>query len=236
MIKNIFVAFGTISKIPVPYIKNIDIKKSTIYFPLVGYAAFLLLWGTDFIFSKFFPEEISSILIMFLYFFIFQYFHFDGLLDIIDGFGAQVKTKEQRLKIMKDPNVGAFALLYGVIYLMIYFFAFKNLTGFQLIYPIFSRFFLVGLIAFCKPAKNEGLASYYYPYPKRYFLYSSIFVIPLLFLDISIFLKALLAFFISFIFVKIISNKKIGGITGDVLGGGACIYEIILLLIMMFKY
>jgi len=230
--KNLLVAFGTISKIPVPTVKKINIKRSTIYFPVVGYAASLINFGIYFLLKDYLPTNVLISLIMIVYFYLFQYFHFDGFVDLIDGFGAQIKTKEERLNILKDSRVGAFALLGGVLYILFLFNLMSSIPKGFLLAPVFSRYTMNFLLTISKPARKDGLGKMYFPYPKFYFLLSLIFIIPIAFFNIKIFIIGIASSMISAIFMNRISNKKIEGVTGDVIGASAVISEVVYLFIL----
>jgi len=230
--KNLFDAFGTISKIPVPTVKKINIKRSTIFFPVVGYVASLINFGIYYLLKDYIPTNILISLIMIVYFYLFQYFHFDGFVDLIDGFGAQIKTKEERLKILKDSRVGAFALLGGVLYILFLFNLMSNIPEGFLLAPVFSRYTMNLLLTISKPARKDGLGKMYFPYPKFYFLLSLIFILPIAYFNLQIFLIGIASSIISAVIMNIISNKKIEGVTGDVIGASAIISEVVYLFIL----
>ncbi|BBE31979.1 adenosylcobinamide-GDP ribazoletransferase [Tepiditoga spiralis] len=234
MFKDIFVAFGSISKIPVPIVKNINLKRSTIYFPLVGVLASLINYLTFFLLKNILTLEQLSASIMIIYYYLFQYFHFDGFVDIIDGFGAQIRSKEERIKIMKDSRTGAFALLFGILYLIIYYSFLKEFILGCFFAPIFSRLSMVYLISISKPAKKEGLGSLYFPFKKKYTFYSTLITFLIIPFGYKfVILGILIAFFSAYI-MKVNSYKKINGITGDVIGATCLISEILYLILLKF--
>ncbi|MDN5342147.1 adenosylcobinamide-GDP ribazoletransferase [Oceanotoga sp. DSM 15011] len=235
MLNDIFVAFGTISRIPVPTVKNVNIKRSVIYFPLVGIFASFVLWLFQMIFINIFNINITFILNMILYFYLFQYFHFDGILDLFDGFGAQIRDIEERRKILKDSRIGAFSLLYGIFYIILYIFLIFQNKDFWYMMPIFSRFSVPVLLSISKPAFDEGLGKMYFPFKKLYLIPSFLIVSITAFISLKIFLIGIISSIISSFLLNIISNKKINGINGDVIGANICLTEIIFLLIINIK-
>ena len=86
------------------------------WFPLIGVIVggigAAVFWG----FSQIFPQSVSVILALSAMILTTGAFHEDGFADVCDAFGGGY-TKDQRLKIMKDSRVGAYALI-GVVLLM----------------------------------------------------------------------------------------------------------------------
>src|SRR4051794_38351947 len=76
---------------------------------LGGWTALLALWGG--------PPLVSAFLILLAWVVLTGALHLDGFCDLCDGlFGGH--TPEDRLRIMKDPHVGTFALAGGVLLLL----------------------------------------------------------------------------------------------------------------------
>jgi adenosylcobinamide-GDP ribazoletransferase len=76
---------------------------------LAGWTALLALWGR--------PPLVSAFLILLAWVVLTGALHLDGFCDMCDGlFGGH--TPEDRLRIMKDPHVGTFALAGGVLLLL----------------------------------------------------------------------------------------------------------------------
>ena len=232
MFKDIFVAFGSISRIHVPTVKSINLKRSTIYFPLVGVIASLINYVVFILLKPLLDLEQLSALIMLIYYYLFQYFHFDGFVDIIDGFGAQIRSKEERIKIMKDSRTGAFALLFGILYLITYYTFLKEFILGWFFAPIFSRLSMVYLISISKPAKNEGLGSLYFPFNKKYSFYSTLITLLVIPFGYKYFVFGVLIAFFSAYIMKMLSYKKINGITGDVIGATCLIAELLYLIFL----
>jgi adenosylcobinamide-GDP ribazoletransferase len=88
------------------------------------------------------------------------------------------------------------------------------------------------LLTISKPAKKDGLGKMYFPYPKFYFLLSLIFILPIAYFNLQIFLIGIASSIISAVIMNIISNKKIEGVTGDVIGASAIISEVVYLFIL----
>lgn len=235
MLDDLFLALGMLSRIRVPEIKRVNYPRSTVYFPLVGIVAAFILLVSHFGLNFLFQENLSRLISMGVYYLLFGYFHFDGLLDVIDGFFPSHKTPDQRLAIMKDSNTGAFALLFGVLFLALEIVCVVSIDIRWILFPVFGRLSTPLLLAVSRPATKKGLGHLYFPYPKRYSFFSLVFIIPVLFIF------PITGLFIPFQLLMImliskVSKRKINGITGDVIGFTIMINELLFLLFLNVSF
>ncbi len=87
------------------------------WFPLVGVALGMLLYGVNYTARLIFPTSVSAALTLFAWVAFTRAFHLDGFMDTCDGlFGGW--TPERRLEIMKDSRMGAFGVAGGVLVLL----------------------------------------------------------------------------------------------------------------------
>ncbi|ONN27153.1 cobalamin synthase [Thermosipho affectus] len=227
MIYDFLLSLAFISRIPIK-VRYSERRMKNIpgYFPLVGYIP-----GIIFFLGGYFENFFVKIIFLILGYYFFDLFHFDGFLDTIDGFLNQ-SNKEKRLEIMSKGDVGAFAVFFGALYIVIFWNLYFTLSPTFFFYSsVFGRYAMVSLMAFSKPAKEKGLGAIFYPFERKNLIYSTVFLMPLLFI-IKYFV---VSFFITFLFsyfMSIISKKKIGGITGDVLGATCIITSELLLVIL----
>lgn len=235
MLDDLFLALGMLSRIKVPEIKRLNYPRSTVYFPLVGIIAAFILFVSHFGLNFLFQENLSRLISIGIYFLLFGYFHFDGLLDVIDGFFPSHKTPEQRLAIMKDSNTGAFALLFGVLFIALEIVCVLSSDIRWILFPIFGRLSAPLLLAISRPATKKGLGSMYFPYPKRYGIFSLIFIIPVLFFYPVTGLFLPFQLLINLVISKV-SKQKIIGITGDVIGFSIMINELLFLLFLNVSF
>ncbi|MBT1247656.1 MULTISPECIES: adenosylcobinamide-GDP ribazoletransferase [unclassified Thermosipho (in: thermotogales)] len=227
MIYDFLLSLAFISRIPIKVrYSEKRIKNIPGYFPLVGYIP-----GIIFFLGGYFENFFVKIIFLILGYYFFDLFHFDGFLDTIDGFLNQ-SNKEKRLEIMSKGDVGAFAVFFGALYIVIFWNMYFTLSPTFFFYSsVFGRYAMVSLMAFSKPAKEKGLGAIFYPFERKNLIYSTVFLTPLLF-NIKCFV---MSFFITLLFsyfMSIISKKKIGGITGDVLGATCLITSELLLVIL----
>ena len=82
------------------------------YFPLVGLALGGILAGLDFAAREALPPLVVGALLLLALLLLTRALHTEGFLDSCDGlFGGY--TPERRLEILRDPHVGAFAVIGG---------------------------------------------------------------------------------------------------------------------------
>jgi adenosylcobinamide-GDP ribazoletransferase len=90
------------------------------FYPLVGLLLGAVLAAADFLLGFLFPVQVRSALILVLWIILTGALHFDGFLDTCDGLlGAS--SAENRMQIMRDERVGAYALASGALLLLTLF-------------------------------------------------------------------------------------------------------------------
>ena len=219
-------AFRTLTRFPFPG-KACPNEKSTLFwFPLVGFV--LGMFSVGIALLPISPLVRSSLIIATAAY-LTRGFHLDGLCDVADGFGGGW-TKEDRLRIMRDSSVGAFALITLVSTLLIQVSVIAELLEYLpilLFVPALGRTMVVLATCISSYAREgEGTASALVTQsgPKHMvgpLLQIAVFITVLFFLESPSFLPALSATLFALgmtLFVLRMSKKSIGGITGDVLG------------------
>jgi len=233
---NFLLCLSFISRIPVR-LKDLNdweesIKRSTVYFPAVGYIPGMIYSFGVFLLQRA-PNLRLLILPIFLAigYYLFDLFHFDGLLDTLDGFLNQ-SGKERRLEIMAKGNVGPFAIFYGTLYVVLLYQLMNELYWKDFLFAaVFGRYGMNTLLTFSVPAKPNGLGAMLFPYNKLFTFYATIFTLPLALLDLQAYIISFsLTWFTGYIFTKV-SELKIGGVTGDVIGASCLITQMVVLLV-----
>jgi adenosylcobinamide-GDP ribazoletransferase len=88
------------------------------WFPLVGTLIGLLVALASVLFALFLPPQVRAALVLTLWVLLTGALHLDGFLDTCDGLlGGD--APEKRLAIMRDERIGAFALVGGVLLLLL---------------------------------------------------------------------------------------------------------------------
>ena len=120
LIRSVFIAFSTYSRIPVPKAEwNEENKRySMCFFPLIGAALGLVLAAWLWICGMldaggFLQGSIAAILPIL----VTGGIHMDGFMDTMDAVSSW-QTRERRLEILKDSHTGAFAVIGCAGYLL----------------------------------------------------------------------------------------------------------------------
>ncbi len=157
-------AFSTYSVVPMPAEKadGNAYRYTLCAFPLVG----LFVGGVFIIWNKlaancgmdrFLTAAVSAALPALLT----GGIHMDGFMDTVDALHSY-RGREKSLEIMKDPHTGAMAVIYTVLFYMIYFASMAGLdhTGYIAVGIgfVLSRCASGAGILFGKPARENGMA------------------------------------------------------------------------------
>ena len=100
-----------------------DLASSAVFFPLVGFFQGLLLAAASYVFLKFLPSPVTSVLIIVLYLLTNGGFHQDGLSDTFDALsvkssGDVAQDRQKRLAIMRDSTSGPIGITAIAVFLL----------------------------------------------------------------------------------------------------------------------
>ncbi|WP_238882207.1 adenosylcobinamide-GDP ribazoletransferase [Clostridium sp. YIM B02551] len=239
--KNFILILQFMTRIPI----NINLKverenfqKGVAFFPLVGLIVGVLEAAIFYIGSRVFPFNISIFITVISHVVITGAIHIDGLGDTIDGIFSG-RSKEKILEIMKDSRVGTFGAL-GIIFLIVG--KISTLSSINpievykgiILAPIISRTLITLLMYKRKYAREkEGMGDLFIGVlEKKNFVIALLTGITL----ISIIgrKKGVILLIICFFFTILFRNyieKRIGGVTGDILGASVELNELLVFLI-----
>ena len=216
-----------------------DLGRSAAYYPLVGLLLGMILWGTFGLLSHAFPRTLCDGLTILLLVILTGALHLDGLADTLDGLAAGQSAAE-RLQIMRDHRVGTFGAVGLILILGIKFLALNSLPeevlGKTLLVALaLSRWSMVQLIYRAPYARPEGGLGKIFKenVQKREMILATAFS-----LIVAVFLfrfwGALLWLAVGFsaLGIQVFFKRKIGGITGDVLGAANEVHEVLGLLLI----
>lgn len=122
VIKGAITAFSIYSRIPMPRIEcgKEDMRYNLCFLPLVGAVIALLIYGGVYVSDLLALPFISKICIVSLIpLLVTGGFHMDGYMDVRDAVSSY-KEREEKLRILKDPHIGAFAVISLVIYAIVW--------------------------------------------------------------------------------------------------------------------
>ena len=115
--KSLMVALSTYSIIPVPQFEwnEKNMKYSMCFFPVVGVVCgALVLLVAKLSLSAFFVSALTACIPLI----VSGGIHMDGFMDTIDSLSSHA-PRDKKLEILSDPHIGAFAVIYMAVYLVI---------------------------------------------------------------------------------------------------------------------
>lgn len=163
--RSLIIAFSMYSRIPMPRCEwnEQGMKYSMCFFPLVGAALGLCSAGVYYGLGALGFGPISRALALTAVpILVTGGIHMDGYLDTVDA-RSSWKSREEKLRILKDPHMGAFACIYGIVYLLLTA-AFWSEAGDGEVVSIavgyvFSRILSALAVVTFQKAKSEGMAA-----------------------------------------------------------------------------
>lgn len=247
--KNFMIAFQFLTRFTI-ISKKMEVTReklanSMIYFPLVGLLIGSFLVIINFMGGLFLPPLVVDSLIIISLISITRGLHLDGFADTLDGFMGG-KTKEEVLYIMSDSRIGAmgaigiFCLLLAKLSLIYEMpIEIKNIA--LLLMPVLGRWTIVLASASSNYAKEEnGLGRPFTDYvTTKEFALATITTVLIGWGVFSFegwhykgIVLILIIYLVNLSLLRFI-KKKIGGVTGDVLGAICEVNEVLVLLFIM---
>lgn len=217
---------------PVPF----DPQKLVGFFPLAGLFIGLLLFLADFLFLRLWPTSIASLLDVIFLALITAALHIDGLADTADGLFGH-RSREKALVIMKDSRVGVMGLVCVICVLSLKWAGISGLDESRslliVLIPAYARggiLFGMKFLPYGRP--DGGTGSFIFEKPLTPYVFIG-FLFPV-FMSLFIGWGAILlnaTFFIIVSGLILFYRKRMGCITGDMLGAMVEITESILFLV-----
>ena len=183
------------------------------------------------------PPSLAAIAALGLALMVTGSLHEDGVADVADAFGGG-NTRERKLEIMKDSRNGTFGVVALVMTLLARWAA---ITALGAAWPAFaalvaahaaSRAMIPGFMNMVKPAKPDGLSAGIGKVPGNIALAAlGLGALALLLLGLKPAVAAVICLAILFFCMKWLTERQIGGQTGDVLGALQQAGEIVVLFV-----
>lgn len=231
-------AIRLLTRFYIPGKTNERAEQTLFWFPFVG----ALLGGISYLIALLpLSALIRSALILSSGVYFTRALHYDGLADFADGLGGGF-TKERALEIMRDSHIGAFGTITLILTFLLQFSLLVVLVDYPsalIISPALGRFAQVWAASTMNYAREgEGMASELVRRAKWYHgllptLQIGLAVLLLFIVDSPFFgwtLIGLLFVALSTLWVCVVAKKRLGGITGDVLGSVEVLAETAVLL------
>jgi adenosylcobinamide-GDP ribazoletransferase len=203
---------------------------------LLGAALGLIWWGA----AEAWPPGVAAALVVTGDLALTGMLHVDGLADSADGLLPHL-ARERRLEVMAEPGVGAFAVTAVALALLLRWAAITEMpvSGWRAVVTLAtvwatSRSAMVLILATQPYARAEGLASAYSTVPPR----ARAVAVGAVLLAATAALPrpwgplAIVAALAAAGSVVVLSRRRVGGYTGDVLGAAAVIAETAAVLVL----
>lgn len=236
MLRSIRVAVGFLTVLPLSprQFREDDLGNSVRFFPLVGAIYAVLTWGLLNLLTRVLSPWVASWLTVFALAALNGWIHWDGFADTADGMGA--REPQKRLAIMKDSRLGAFGvialafLIIGKVVLLV------NLMGLNFLsfLPVFvlSRW-VMAMQIYTQPSVSQGLLkAFRISHRNLNIIVNSGLMLIAVWFGRPVSFALLGASYLTFLGMSRMAAKRLGGITGDILGASNELTEIVCLLIL----
>ena len=224
------IAFSMYSKIPMPkseWTKE-NMRYIMCFFPLIG----VIIGGLTWLWGYYGLHLVKShtfyaMVLLMIPVFVTGGIHLDGLLDTSDAIHSY-QPRERKLEILKDSHAGAFAIITAVVYFLIYFGVYHEitLTGLPVVCIgfVLSRAMGGFSIATFPMAKNTGLAAAFSDGAQKKCVRIVSVIYAVICIALMIACHPVLAGCVTaaaaleYLYYYRMSMKEFGGITGDLAG------------------
>lgn len=231
LLKSLACAFLMYSRVPMPQVewKEENRRYSLALFPFVGViiGALLILWTYlcgILNAGKWLYAAVCCVIPIV----VTGGIHADGFCDVTDA-RSSYANREKKLEIMSDPHVGSFSVIYTILYFVLQFGLFSEISGVRAaMIPAFGYVLSRGLsglaaVTFHCAKKDGTLQSFVKPAHKRNSIIILTFEIILAITGMIIAnpvcgIAGAAAAGLSLLYYRISSYKTFGGITGDTEG------------------
>jgi len=234
-----FTAFQFLTIIPLPCRLNYqdgDMGRAMRWFPLVGLALGFMLAGLHYCLLLILPEQIVALLLVAILALATGALHLDGLADVFDGFGAR-GGQERFLAVMKDSGTGAIGAVALFLGLLLKYQALLHLPagmkfGGIVLFPAAARFSQVLMAVGSRRARADGLgADFLSSVGWSELILAAVSVLAAAFALLGLTGMACCIIVALFTWLsRSYFHRRLGGVTGDVIGCTSELAEILALL------
>lgn len=239
--KKLLLTIGFMTRIPIPMqleVKEGDMEKGFITFPIVGIIIGLFDLAVFKLVEFVLPETIAILFSILANLCITGAFHLDGLADTVDGIYS-ARTRERMLEIMKDSRIGtngAIALVFDLLFKFIGL-SYCDIKWIPILLMPVAGKMVQGVIVYkAIYPRKKGIGIYVGTVPAFAAIGAAVIgLIPfVIFYEVyGIIYWAILLVFAYFF--RLYITGKIGGVTGDVMGAGSELSEVLYLFLLLAK-
>ena len=223
-LRDLRVAGSFLTRVPLHVDGEMDMARATPWFPAIGLligAAGAAVFAAA---NEVLPAGLAAALALVTTALITGAFHHDGLADIADGFGGGW-DREQRLAILKDSRHGTYGVVSLVLLVAVQWSALASLPTPWAVAGLVSahilgRAAILGILLTSRPARPDGLGTDYSAGLRRG---SCVVAMALAIVAGGVATGIWIALTVALVAVTtvavvVLAFRKIGGISGDVLG------------------
>lgn len=230
ILDSVKLSFAMYSRISLGHIKFDNHSKKYIMavFPLVGVLEGILYMGLFYLTQLFnLPPFIKAGLLTVFPIWYTGGIHLDGFIDVSDALSS-FADREKKIKILKDPHIGAYAIIHTIIYFMIYYSAAIYIDAWDVVciiavsFPFIRVFSALSVLTFQKLGKGS-VEDFENRSDKNYsiglllfFMIALIAIASYIHHGYTLIMSACIL--ITFLYYRILSYKEFGGINGDLAG------------------
>ncbi len=241
-IKRFLLTLGFMTRIPVNVdlgeVKDEDMHKGFLYYPVVGLVIGIVDLAVYLLVSLILPSLFGIIFAMLANFCVTGAFHLDGLSDTADGIYS-ARTRERMLEIMKDSRIGtngAIAMCFDIMLKVCGLAALppEKIPMMVLMMPIAGKMVQGAIVYKAVYPREKGIGIYVGTIDFGTLL--GTVILGLVAMATAFAGWGLALYVVLFVFAwlfRIYISGKIGGITGDVMGAGSELAEVLLVLLVL---
>jgi len=243
MLRSAITAFRTLTILPVPGRDTDTMASSLPWFSVVGLALGAMLYAITcgiLCLASDFPA-VAGVTFITASAWLTRGLHLDGLADCADGFGGGQRDKTRILAIMKDPHLGSFGVITLVIVLILQCCVVTRLASSDrllwiVVAVILSRVMMVDMSVTLPYARAEGgTGGSFVAGARRRHLVAALLTAALAIWALDPHTgKYLIGLPPAWLLTRILAihcRRRIGGVTGDLLGATSVIIETTVLII-----
>jgi adenosylcobinamide-GDP ribazoletransferase len=236
--RNLISALQFITILPLGKTESFDPPKMVPYFPLVGILLGLMVALFDSVVLRMWPPPVAALLDVMLLAVLTAAFHIDGLGDTADGLLGP-RSRDKALEIMKDSRIGTMGLVAILFGLALKWGGLANLNAHRsillIIIPAYARTTILFGMRYLPYGRPDGTGKPFFS-EKISLKHFWGLILPIG-LSLLLGFKAIwlnLAFVIILAMILLFYKKRMGCITGDMLGAMVEITEAGLFLMSSF--
>ncbi len=234
--RGLILAIQFLTRLPAPQLRELDparMPRSAPWFPLVGLLIGVLLAAALWLGSRIDPW-LGALLALLVWVWVTGALHLDGLADMSDALGAAHRDRERFLAVLSEPHLGTFGAVSLLLQLatklvLLMLLARSGHYWAVLLVPAWARW---GVLSWARlPALKPGLGEWLGKQITR----SMIWLWGVLLLAGCAMVPALAVMPILVLAWRRFLLRRIGGMTGDLLGAGIEVLESLALLLLVVQ-